>query len=281
MAAAAPGPPAPEPPPPQRLLRGEPGGGRALPVAWELTEAAESPGGERLPAAAPVEGVEPGTDRGGDAAAAPAGAAAAAEAAALLAAARKAAAAVQAEAAANLAAAQAESAALRAAAAELQQRAAAAVAAASELREAAAAEAAELRATVQAEVERWQEAAAAQAEAARQQALAGAGDEMVALALAVARRILRQELTLRPEAVAAMVAAALARVQGDPAPQLFCAPDDTALLQAAVGLAPEVRSGLTRGDFLIRSREGDIDGRLEAQLAAVTAALASGEEGEA
>ena len=155
------------------------------------------------------------------------------------------------------------------------------MAAASELREAAAAEAAELRATVQAEVERWQEAAAAQAEAARQQALAGAGDEMVVLALAVARRILRQELALRPEAVAAMVAAALARVQGDPAPQLFCAPDDTALLQAAVGLAPEVRSGLTRGDFLIRSREGDIDGRLEAQLAAVAAALASGEEGEA
>lgn len=133
------------------------------------------------------------------------------------------------------------------------------------------AEAAALLAEARAE----REAAAVTALAARQEALAAAADDVLRLALAVARQILHQELTLRPEAAVAMVTAAIASAQGDPAPRVRLHPDTLALVEqeGARGAVLQSDPGLAPGDFVLQSSVGQIDGRIEQQLAEVATAL--------
>ena len=268
--------PAAEVPAALRLLRGSEGGpGRAVTVAWQA-----EPWDVDEPLAA-GRMVEPPADGDAAAGAFPGGPegrapdpvaiqieallAARAEAETVLVAARAEAERLQAEAEAMAAAARVEAERLRAEAAQD--------------RSAAASEAAALRGAAGAALAAAEAQVAAAAADARAAALAAATGEMVQLALAVARRILRQELELRPEAVVTMVSEALVRVEGETAVQLYCAPGDAARLQAA-GLQPQLRPGLAPGEFLLRSREGDVDGRLAPQVEAVAEALRA-EEAEA
>lgn len=106
--------------------------------------------------------------------------------------------------------------------------------------------------------------------------------QAVALALAVARRLLRRELTADPAAVLAMVRAGLAKLRGE-RPRLRVHPavldglaerrGELAGALPGAGLEWVPDPDLAPGDFVLMGAEGLVDGRLERQLREVAAAL--------
>ncbi len=106
----------------------------------------------------------------------------------------------------------------------------------------------------------------------------------VKLSAAIAEKILRHELTNRPELALSVVREALQLAAGQPHLKLHLHPQDLEQLQqcgetamgffASVGeasLAPD--ESVSRGGCLIETRHGVIDARLETQLARITEEL--------
>ncbi len=109
--------------------------------------------------------------------------------------------------------------------------------------------------------------------------------EIVELAMSVARCIVNQEISVKPELVAEVVNRALQEVESTQAVSLHIHPEDLGLLGEAgladdgspLGLPSHVQvvkdKSVGRGGCLVRSEMGSIDGRLEEQLSAITARL--------
>ena len=130
------------------------------------------------------------------------------------------------------------------------------------------------------------EAAALLAEAAaiRDRALAGAERETARLAIAVAQRILGEELALAPERITAMVADVLGRARRAADVTVTVHPEDAATLRQMQSELLE-RAGrparfaivedaaLTRGGCTVKTELGELDARIEVQLEALARAL--------
>jgi flagellar assembly protein FliH len=145
---------------------------------------------------------------------------------------------------------------------------------------AAQAEAGQILAAARAEAE----AIVRQAQVEKAQMLSTALPEMVRLALAVAEHILHQEVQVRPEVVAGMVAASLAQFVGERRLIVRLAPADAERLQARKGdllrrvpglqeleLVPD--TALSPGDFHLQGEHGYVSAALADQLSLVAAAL--------
>lgn len=150
--------------------------------------------------------------------------------------------------------------------------------------EAGQAEADRLLAIARAEAEALVEEARHDAEASqeaaltdRRQWLENTREQVLDLAVAMARQVLKTELALRPEAMLPMLEAALARLKGEVEPEARVSPAVLALLEAERGrllaAAPGARRlnlepdpSLAPGDFLLQGSQGFVDGRIDRQV---------------
>jgi len=103
-----------------------------------------------------------------------------------------------------------------------------------------------------------------------------AEEDVVALALAIARRILHRELTVAPEALLGVLKAALEKIDGREVHRVRVRPEDVALVQQhldKMGLPQRVEliadSGLERGAIILDSSRGALDISVETQLAEI------------
>jgi flagellar assembly protein FliH len=100
----------------------------------------------------------------------------------------------------------------------------------------------------------------------------------VKLALAVARKIVQREVTTDPDLVAALVAVALKRVQGQTAVTVRVSSHDhsrmdTALRALNTTISVTEDPSLERGDFVLDSIQTHVDGRLSGQIETIGRAL--------
>lgn len=106
--------------------------------------------------------------------------------------------------------------------------------------------------------------------------------ELVALALAVARKILRRELSVDPHIVLAVVKACLEELESAEVYRLRLNPQDVEPVGAwfrqqrrgSIELIPDASLG--RGGALLESSRGQLDARLETQLLEIERGLADG-----
>ena len=99
-----------------------------------------------------------------------------------------------------------------------------------------------------------------------------AEQDLVQLSLGIARRILRRELTIDPEAVCGLVRAALDKMQTRDSCRIRIHPDHHAAVRrmldkqstGAAEVVPD--SALQPGDVVIESKRGDLDATIEGQL---------------
>jgi type III secretion system HrpE/YscL family protein len=124
----------------------------------------------------------------------------------------------------------------------------------------------------------------AEASAIRDRALRAAERETAEVAIAVARRILGEEIALAPERVTALVGEVLARARRANDVTVTLHPDDAATLRSVQDTLLE-RAGrparftivedpsLTRGGCIVRTELGQLDARIEVQLEALASAL--------
>jgi flagellar assembly protein FliH len=159
----------------------------------------------------------------------------------------------------------------------------------------AEADAAALLAQAQTEAETELAEARAMAESIHQAAVQERADlldttwnQVLDLAFAMARQILKAEVALRPEAMLPMLGVALSRLKGEEEPQVRVAPELVALLDEHRGrllaavpgarrLDLEADHSLAPGDFIVQGSQGFIDGRLEQQVRAIESELKAGE----
>lgn len=149
---------------------------------------------------------------------------------------------------------------------------------------AAMAEAGAVRATAQSDADGLLAEAQAAAVSIRDGALAertrlleASQEQMINLAFALARQVLKAELALSRTAVLPMVEAALAKLKGEEEPQVRVSPEVLAVLEEHPGrllaaipgarwINMEGDPGLDYGDFLIQGAQGFVDGRLDRQM---------------
>jgi flagellar assembly protein FliH len=103
-----------------------------------------------------------------------------------------------------------------------------------------------------------------------------AEQQIVALSLAVARRILHRELTVEPEAVTGLLKAALERLDIRELHRIRVHPDTAPLLERhleKIGLPRKVEliadPALERGALILESDSGSLDASVETQLAEI------------
>ena len=102
-----------------------------------------------------------------------------------------------------------------------------------------------------------------------------AEDDVVQLAIGIARRVLRRELTVDPEAVGGLVRAALDKLQSRDLCRIRVHPDHQSavrrLLDRQSVTAAEVvaDASLQPGDVVLESKRGDLDASIESQLAEI------------
>ena len=103
-----------------------------------------------------------------------------------------------------------------------------------------------------------------------------AEEEVIALALAIARRILHRELTVSPDALLGLLKAALEKIEVREVHRMRLHPEDAALVQqhlGAMGLPQRVEliadPGLQRGSAILDSSRGALDVSVETQLAEI------------
>jgi flagellar assembly protein FliH len=103
-----------------------------------------------------------------------------------------------------------------------------------------------------------------------------AEEDVVALALAIARRILHRELTVAPEAVLGLVKAALDKMEAREVHRVRVSREDAAMVQQfleKMGLPRQVEvigdPGLQRGSAILDSGRGALDASVETQLAEI------------
>jgi len=134
------------------------------------------------------------------------------------------------------------------------------------------------------EAERLIAESLASAEVVKQQAvqqcselLDSSKDQVLDLAFAMARQILRAELTLSPISMIPMLEAALAKLKGDLTMNIRAAPAVLVTLEEHLGrllaAAPGTRSvtfegdrTMLPGDFLVQGSQGVVDGRIDEQV---------------
>lgn len=118
--------------------------------------------------------------------------------------------------------------------------------------------------------------------AALQLAQSSVADDLLALALDIARQVLGQALATEPQAILAVVHALL---QAEPsltgAPQLLLHPDDAALVKElladdlkAAGWRIRIDAQVARGGCRVTAHSGERDATVQARWERVTAALA-------
>jgi flagellar assembly protein FliH len=100
--------------------------------------------------------------------------------------------------------------------------------------------------------------------------------EIVALAIAIARRILHRELTVAPDALLGLVKAALEKIELREVHRVRVSPGDAPLVQQhleSMGLPQRVDviadPGLARGSAILESGRGALDVSVETQLAEI------------
>jgi flagellar assembly protein FliH len=99
-----------------------------------------------------------------------------------------------------------------------------------------------------------------------------AEEDLVKLAIAIARRVLRRELTVDPDAMQGIVVAALDRLQARDVSRVRLHPSQEAALRRhleaagvrAIELMPD--SSLAAGDLLFETSRGTFDASIESQL---------------
>jgi flagellar assembly protein FliH len=103
-----------------------------------------------------------------------------------------------------------------------------------------------------------------------------AEEDLVALALAIARRILHRELTVAPEALLGLIKAALEKIDGRELHSVRVRPEDAVMIQQhfeKMGLPRRVEvigdPGLERGAAILDSSRGALDASVETQLAEI------------
>jgi flagellar biosynthesis/type III secretory pathway protein FliH len=102
--------------------------------------------------------------------------------------------------------------------------------------------------------------------------LRGASESIVEIALAVARRLVGEELALRPERVREIVDEAIERVRRAKGARVRVHPEDAQqLVDLHVHIVED--DSITRGGCLVESELGDVDARLEVRLEALGRAL--------
>jgi flagellar assembly protein FliH len=101
-------------------------------------------------------------------------------------------------------------------------------------------------------------------------------EDLVHLAIAVARRILHRELQVDPEALTGIVKAVVERVEAREVHRLLVAPFDLPFIQkrlAELGLPSRVElsadSSLVRGSVVLETARGRIDASVETQLSEI------------
>ena len=114
-----------------------------------------------------------------------------------------------------------------------------------------------------------------EAQARREAVLDEAEGALARLATEAARRIVREELALAPERVAAIAADLLARVRRARQVTVRVAAGDAEHLRASLpaGATLEVSAELAAGDVVVVTEVGELDGRIEVQLDALRHAL--------
>lgn len=115
--------------------------------------------------------------------------------------------------------------------------------------------------------------AAVEVGAARKKLRREAEEDCVKLAVAVARRVLRRELAIDPEALLGIIKAALARLEGREVDRLRLHPDDAELVEGAVKAMPGRSSlqivadaALESGACILETSRGGLDASVETQL---------------
>lgn len=109
------------------------------------------------------------------------------------------------------------------------------------------------------------------------------GADLLRLAMAVAARVVRSELTMQPEAIVRMVAAGLAKLQ-DAKPVVRVRPDDLYQVEERrdelAACSPgsptpqfEADASLEQGEFVIYGEQGFIDGRTARQIGELERAI--------
>lgn len=107
--------------------------------------------------------------------------------------------------------------------------------------------------------------------------LDASSQQLLDLAFAMARQVLKAELALRPTALVPMLEAALAKLKGEEEPQIRVSPEALVVLEehrgrlmAAIAGARKAEAegdpALGPGDFLVQGNQGFVDGRLERQV---------------
>jgi len=103
-----------------------------------------------------------------------------------------------------------------------------------------------------------------------------AEEDVVALAIAIARRILHRELTVAPEALLGLLKAALEKIEVREVHRVRVRPEDAAMVQQhleKMGLPQRVEliadPGLERGAAILDSSRGALDVSVETQLAEI------------
>jgi flagellar assembly protein FliH len=116
---------------------------------------------------------------------------------------------------------------------------------------------------------------------ARQRFRHEAEEDVVALALAIARRILHRELTMAPEALLGLVKAALEKIEAREVHRVRIRPEDAAMVKQfleKMGLPQHVEvvsdPGLERGAAILDSSRGSLDASVETQLEEIERGLA-------
>jgi len=108
-----------------------------------------------------------------------------------------------------------------------------------------------------------------------------AEEDLVALALAIARRILHRELTIAPEALLGIVKAALEKIEAREVHRVRIRPEDAPAVKQfldKMGLPQRVEvvadPGLERGAAILDSGRGALDASIETQLSEIERGLA-------
>jgi flagellar assembly protein FliH len=108
-----------------------------------------------------------------------------------------------------------------------------------------------------------------------------AEEDVVALALAIARRVLHRELTVAPDALLGLVKAALEKIEAREVHTVRIRPEDAPMVKqflGKMGLPQRVEvvadPGLERGAAILGSSRGSLDASVETQLSEIERGLA-------
>jgi flagellar assembly protein FliH len=107
----------------------------------------------------------------------------------------------------------------------------------------------------------------------RARALAEADNDIVQLSVAIARRILRRELTVDPDSLAGIVKAAIERIPAQEISRVRIHPDDAGCLQKHTRMEVCPDPSLERGSIVVETARGNLDASISTQLAEIERGL--------